>query len=481
MKKSFFVLMSCICFSAALMLAGCSSESSGGSDPAENNPGAYSGGSGNETGQKDDGGSGSDTGGGNTTEKTGDGTTTTTKEVTSSINWIFSDLADVSCEAVDATAAIESADALNSASSYAATFNGTNSKKFSLKNDVEYPSSEGSDGSLTAVVKSLDENGSPIQYCKYESSAKCSLSGATAGALQIIKDAVVIKDVEGPFDVTIIYSGNSKTAKTDGRYGYIKIDGTEHADEAVKAAKSLDSRGVSFTYSYTGTDKVTVTAGATNWVRLFDLRISTKQTRTVEVTVTTDDDGVKTTTTVIKDSDGNVISTDTKYSSSTDNTGGSGSTDTPSSESQGDKSNVSKASPPVLDNSSVAPSYKNGRKVGMRSSIKDVNTSSLSNALYASPDGSSSASGTKESPMDLQTAINSIKAGGAVVLIGGTYKFSATITIAETNNGTENARKYILPENGSSVILDFTNLATARSARGIMLNGSYWHIYGITC
>lgn len=83
--------------------------------------------------------------------------------------------------------------------------------------------------------------------------------------------------------------------------------------------------------------------------------------------------------------------------------------------------------------------------------------------------------------MDLQTAINSIKAGGAVVLIGGTYKFSATITIAETNNGTENARKYILPENGSSVILDFTNLATARSARGIMLNGSYWHIYGITC
>lgn len=45
------------------MLAGCSSESSGGSDPAENNPGAYSGGSGNETGQKDDGGSGSDTGG----------------------------------------------------------------------------------------------------------------------------------------------------------------------------------------------------------------------------------------------------------------------------------------------------------------------------------------------------------------------------------------------------------------------------------
>lgn len=52
MKKSVLALMSCLCFATALMFAGCSSESSGGSDPAD---------SGIEDG-KDDGG-GSDTGG----------------------------------------------------------------------------------------------------------------------------------------------------------------------------------------------------------------------------------------------------------------------------------------------------------------------------------------------------------------------------------------------------------------------------------
>lgn len=474
MKKSVLVLMSCLCFATALVFAGCSSESSSGSDPYGSEPG-------NETGQKDESGSGADTGGGNTTGKTEDGTTVTTKEVSSSVNWIFSDLASVSCEAVDATTAIESASALASATTYATTFGGTDSKKFSLKSDVEYPSSDGSDGSLVAVVKSLDEDGVPIQYCKYESSASCKVTDATKGALQIVKDAFVISDVQGPFDVLMIYSGNSKTAKTDGRYGYVKINGTEYADETVKNAKSLNSDGVSITHSYTGTDKVSVTVGATNWVRLFDVRIITKQTQTVEVTVSTDDDGVKTTTTVIKDSDGNVISTDTTYSSSTDTSGGSGTSDTPSTDSQGDKSNVSTATSPVLDNSSLAPSYTSGRKVGMRSNIKDVNTSTLTNVLYASPDGSSSANGTKSSPLDLQSAINKITEGGAVVLIGGTYKLSSTITIAETNNGTESARKYLLPESGSSAILDFTEQATADSARGIQLNGSYWHIYGITC
>lgn len=467
MKKSVLVLMSCLCFAAALMFAGCSSESSGGSDPAGSEPD-------NETGQEDESGSGADTGGGNTS----DGTTVSTKEVSSSVNWIFSDLAGVSCEAVDATNAIESASALASGTTYATTFGGTGSNKFSIKNDVEYPSS---DGTLVAVVKSLDEDGVPIQYCKYESGASCKVTDATKGALQIVKDAFVISDVQGPFDVLMIYGGNSSKAKTDGRYGYVKINGTEYADETVKAAKSLDSSGVSFTHSYTGTDKVTVTVGATNWARLFDVRIITKQTQTVEVTVSTDDDGVKTTTTVIKDSDGNVISQETTYSSSTDTTGGSGTSGTPSTDSQGDKSNVSEASSPVLDNSSSAPSYTNGRKVGMRSTIKDVNTSSLTNVLYASPEGTSSASGTKSSPLDLQSAINKTTAGGAVVLIGGTYKFSTTVTIAETNNGTQSARKYLLPENGSSAILDFTEQATADSSRGIQLNGSYWHIYGITC
>lgn len=180
--------------------------------------------------------------------------------VSDSIVWAFSDLGSLSIEGVAADTKIDDASSLASASVVYQTFSSAAGKKYSLKADLDYPSS---DKRLTAKIKALGSDGhTPIQYNRYESSATCKVSGASKGGLQLYDDAFVINGVEGPFSVTINYGANSSDAKTDGRYGYIKIDGREYDDESVKSAKSLSSNGVSFTARYDGNQTVDVIVGA---------------------------------------------------------------------------------------------------------------------------------------------------------------------------------------------------------------------------
>ncbi len=146
-----------------------------------------------------------------------------------------------------------------------------------------------------------------------------------------------------------------------------------------------------------------------------------------------------------------------------------------------DKVNVSEPQLPVIDNSAFAPVYKNGKKVGMRSNIRDINTDEIEVKLFVAPSGSADGDGTKTKPLDLQTAINQIPAGGAIVMKSGKYKLSSTVRVSYDNCGSEGARKYILPETGGAVLLDFSSQPTADSSRGFALDGSYWHIYGLTC
>lgn len=146
-----------------------------------------------------------------------------------------------------------------------------------------------------------------------------------------------------------------------------------------------------------------------------------------------------------------------------------------------DKINVSEAQLPVIDNSEFAPTYKNGKKVGMRSNIRDINTDQIEVKLFVAPSGSPDGDGTKSKPLDLQTAINQIPAGGAIVMKSGKYRLSSTVKVSYDNCGTESARKYILPETGGAVLLDFSSQPTDSANRGFALDGSYWHIYGVTC
>ena len=95
--------------------------------------------------------------------------------------------------------------------------------------------------------------------------------------------------------------------------------------------------------------------------------------------------------------------------------------------------------------------------------------------IFCSPDGKSSASGTLNDPMDVVTALSKVQAGGAVYLLGGTYKFDKTIIIDSSNNGSAGKYKTVMAYNGAKVLWDFSAQATDPSNRGVVLDGDYWH------
>ncbi|MEU8147252.1 carbohydrate-binding protein [Nonomuraea sp. NPDC048901] len=99
--------------------------------------------------------------------------------------------------------------------------------------------------------------------------------------------------------------------------------------------------------------------------------------------------------------------------------------------------------------------------------------------LYASPNGSASAPGTESAPTTLASAITRVTAGGVIYARGGTYNLSQTLTIAAGNNGTSSARKKLSAYPGETPVLNFSAMSEDSANRGLALNGSYWHLYGI--
>jgi len=98
------------------------------------------------------------------------------------------------------------------------------------------------------------------------------------------------------------------------------------------------------------------------------------------------------------------------------------------------------------------------------------------NAIYVAPDGTGT--GTESSPMELTKAIETVAAGQTIYLLEGTYKLDKTINIPESNSGEEGNYKTLSAYPGANVVLDFSNQPFGK--RGIELEGSYWHVYGIT-
>ncbi len=107
-----------------------------------------------------------------------------------------------------------------------------------------------------------------------------------------------------------------------------------------------------------------------------------------------------------------------------------------------------------------------------------------STPIYAAPSqigggavlGSAANEGTKESPLDLQTALNYCLPGQTVYLMEGTYEItSGNITIERGNDGTKDNYKYLKvdPDAKSRPVLDYMN-----KGGGITVWGSYWHLSG---
>jgi len=99
--------------------------------------------------------------------------------------------------------------------------------------------------------------------------------------------------------------------------------------------------------------------------------------------------------------------------------------------------------------------------------------------IFVAPNGTDSNPGTINQPTTLSSAITRVAAGQTIQMRGGTYNFSATITIVRGNNGTASQPKSIFAFGGERPILNFSAQSFSSSNRGIQLNGHFWHLRGL--
>jgi hypothetical protein len=99
--------------------------------------------------------------------------------------------------------------------------------------------------------------------------------------------------------------------------------------------------------------------------------------------------------------------------------------------------------------------------------------------IFVAPNGTDSNPGTITAPTTLTAAITRIQPGQTIQMRGGTYNFSATITIARGDNGTSSQPKRIFAFSGERPVLNFSAQSFSSSNRGLQLNGFFWHLRGL--
>jgi hypothetical protein len=106
------------------------------------------------------------------------------------------------------------------------------------------------------------------------------------------------------------------------------------------------------------------------------------------------------------------------------------------------------------------------------------------NTYYVAPTTSGTPNGSITNPFtSFTTAISTAAPGDTIYVRGGTYNLNATISIGSGKNGTAANPYNMLAYPGETPVLDFrgeTYSASNSGQKGINLNGSYWHIKGLT-
>ncbi len=104
----------------------------------------------------------------------------------------------------------------------------------------------------------------------------------------------------------------------------------------------------------------------------------------------------------------------------------------------------------------------------------EYKTSALLN-LYISPNGRADATGTRENPMDIYSAVKNAAPGQKLILMEGTYLLDSTVTVDRGIDGTESQRIYMIadPEGSTRPVLDFQG-----KCAGMVLAGDYWYFQG---
>jgi hypothetical protein len=95
--------------------------------------------------------------------------------------------------------------------------------------------------------------------------------------------------------------------------------------------------------------------------------------------------------------------------------------------------------------------------------------------IYVAPEGRAYNAGTRESPLDLDTAIAYVRPGQRIIMLKGIYT-PLYVNIPRYNNGAEDGYKYIIAEERDKVIIDFRK---DLNAKGFEVRGDYWYISGI--
>ncbi|MCL2805195.1 MAG: hypothetical protein FWD26_04575 [Treponema sp.] len=107
--------------------------------------------------------------------------------------------------------------------------------------------------------------------------------------------------------------------------------------------------------------------------------------------------------------------------------------------------------------------------------------------IYVSNEGLSRNSGTRENPMDLQTAILYVQPGQEIIMLDGVYMLQQTIVIPRYNDGRFGALKTLRAENRDKVALDWkwkqdpaNNRPPFEPMRGRAFHvmGNYWKLEG---
>lgn len=107
-----------------------------------------------------------------------------------------------------------------------------------------------------------------------------------------------------------------------------------------------------------------------------------------------------------------------------------------------------------------------------RYQITETNLSSL-DTLYVSPDGGVTGDGTRENPLDLESAIGFAEFGSTIIMLDGTYHIrntdAAEISIGEVQAGSATGRKTICVDEGAHAVIDLDGMYA-----GFQVAGNYW-------
>ncbi|WP_088042564.1 right-handed parallel beta-helix repeat-containing protein [Bacillus sp. EAC] len=95
--------------------------------------------------------------------------------------------------------------------------------------------------------------------------------------------------------------------------------------------------------------------------------------------------------------------------------------------------------------------------------------------LFVSPNGTSSAKGTIDDPVDLETGIKFAIPGEIIYMLEGIYTPSSIVNIKKENSGSKEKVKTLMAYNGEKVVID----GQGKLSNVLQLNGDYWHLFGI--